>query len=41
VQLGESIGSRYEVLQGLGAGDVVVVRGNENLRPGQPVQPQS
>jgi hypothetical protein len=41
VQLGESIGSRYEVLQGLNAGDVVVVRGNENLRSGQPVQPQS
>jgi len=41
VQLGESIGSRYEVLQGLEAGDVVVVRGNENLRSGQPVQPQS
>lgn len=41
VQLGESIGSRYEVLQGLAAGDVVVVRGNEGLRSGQPVQPQS
>lgn len=41
VQLGESLGSRYEVLQGLGAGDTVVVRGNENLRSGQPVQPQS
>ena len=41
VQLGESIGSRYEVLQGLGDGDVVVIRGNESLRSGQPVQPQS
>lgn len=41
VQLGESLGSRYEVLQGLSAGDVVVVRGNEGLRSGQPVQPQS
>lgn len=41
VQLGESLGSRYEVLQGLAAGDVVVVRGNENLRSGQAVQPQS
>jgi len=41
VQLGESIGSRYEVLQGLSAGESVVVRGNEGLRSGQPVQPQS
>ena len=41
VQLGESLGSRYEVLQGLAVGDVVVVRGNENLRSGQAVQPQS
>ena len=41
VQLGESLGSRYEVLQGLALGDVVVIRGNEGLRSGQPVQPQS
>lgn len=41
VQIGESLGSRYEVLQGLSAGDVVVVRGNESLRSGQAVQPQS
>lgn len=41
VALGESLGSRYEVLQGLSAGDVVVVRGNESLRSGQAVQPQS
>jgi len=41
VQLGESLGSRYEVLQGLANGDVVVVRGNEGLRSGQLVQPQS
>ena len=41
VALGESLGSRYEVLQGLKAGDVVVVRGNESLRSGQAVQPQS
>ncbi len=41
VQLGESLGSRYEVLQGLAAGDVVVVRGNESLRSGQAVRPQS
>ena len=41
VALGESLGSRYEVLQGLSAGDVVVIRGNESLRSGQAVQPQS
>lgn len=40
VRLGESVGSRYQVLQGLSAGDTVVVRGNESLRSGQPVQPQ-
>lgn len=38
VQLGESVGSRIEVLGGLAPGDLVVVRGNERLRPGQPVR---
>ena len=38
VQLGESVGSRYQVLQGLLGGDTVVVRGNESLRSGQPVR---
>lgn len=37
VELGGAIGSRYVVLQGLSDGDKVVVRGNERLRPGQPV----
>ncbi len=37
VRLGEASGVRFEVLAGLVAGDVVVVRGNERLRPGQPV----
>ena len=44
VQLGEAVGNRFQVLQGLAPGDVVVVRGNERLRPGQnvsyPGQPQ-
>jgi RND family efflux transporter MFP subunit len=44
IQLGEAVGSRFQVLQGLAPGDVVVVRGNERLRPGQavsyPGQPQ-
>ena len=35
VKLGESVGSRFIVISGLKAGDSVVVRGNENLRPGQ------
>jgi len=38
VQLGESAGDRFEVLSGLAEGDEVVTRGNERLRPGQPVQ---
>ncbi|HMB48357.1 MAG TPA: efflux RND transporter periplasmic adaptor subunit [Afifellaceae bacterium] len=37
VSLGPAVGSRLEVLNGLAAGDIVVVRGNERLRPGQPV----
>ncbi|MEM7406596.1 MAG: efflux RND transporter periplasmic adaptor subunit [Pseudomonadota bacterium] len=37
VALGEAVGARLEVLQGLGEGDLVVVRGNERLRPGQAV----
>ncbi|MGP1395433.1 MAG: efflux RND transporter periplasmic adaptor subunit [Inquilinaceae bacterium] len=38
VRLGAAVGSRFEVLDGLGVGDLTVVRGNERLRPGQPVQ---
>ena len=37
VQLGDAIGSRFVVKSGLKPGDIVVVRGNERLRPGQPV----
>ena len=37
VQLGEAVGGRFEVLGGLGPGEPVVVRGNERLRPGQPI----
>jgi len=37
VALGEAIGGRFEVVDGLKPGDVVVVRGNERLRPGQKV----
>jgi len=37
VRLGSAVDGRFEVLDGLGDGDLVVVRGNERLRPGQPV----
>lgn len=37
VRLGEAVGSYFEVLEGLSQGDLVVVRGNERLRPGQAV----
>ncbi len=37
VTLGAEIGNRFEVIDGLVPGDLVVVRGNERLRPGQAV----
>ncbi|MFQ5765762.1 MAG: efflux RND transporter periplasmic adaptor subunit, partial [Rhodospirillales bacterium] len=37
VQLGAAVGSRFVVVTGLKPGDLVIVRGNERLRPGQPV----
>ncbi len=37
VELGRAVGSRFEVISGLVEGDLVVVRGNERLRPGQQV----
>ena len=38
VRLGEAVGGRFEVLKGLKTGDLVVVRGNERLLPGQEVR---
>lgn len=38
VDLGAAIGGRFEVTAGLEKGDLVVVRGNEGLSPGQPLQ---
>ena len=38
VRLGEAVGSRFEVLEGIESGDLVVVRGNERLRQGQAVR---
>ena len=38
VSLGEAAGNRFEVIDGLVVGDLVVVRGNERLRSGQKVR---
>ena len=38
VRLGDAVGGRFEVLSGLDSGDLVVVRGNERLRPGQKIR---
>lgn len=38
VRLGAAVGSRMEVLDGLGEGEQVVVRGNERLRPGAKIE---
>lgn len=35
VRLGEAVGNRFAVASGVAPGDLVVVRGNERLRPGQ------
>ena len=37
LKTGYATGNRVEVLSGLGEGEMVVVRGNERLRPGQVV----
>ncbi|MGF1551321.1 MAG: efflux RND transporter periplasmic adaptor subunit [Paracoccaceae bacterium] len=39
VGLGQSAGSHVEVVRGVAIGEHVVVRGNERLRPGQPLAP--
>ncbi|HJO89473.1 MAG: efflux RND transporter periplasmic adaptor subunit [Alphaproteobacteria bacterium] len=41
VKLGLAVGNRFEVINGLAAGDLVVIRGNERLQPGQKVQFES
>lgn len=38
VRLGESTGARIEIMSGLEAGDSVIIRGNERLRPGAQVK---
>ncbi len=38
VRLGAAVGNRFEVLDALQPGDIVVVRGNERLQPGQKIR---
>ena len=38
IRLGESVGNRFVVADGLRAGELVVVRGNERLNPGQAIR---
>lgn len=40
VAIGESLGTRFEVMDGLSVGETVVIKGNERLRPGEPVAVQ-
>ena len=40
VTIGESLGTRFEVTSGLSVGEIVVIKGNERLRPGEPVAVQ-
>jgi RND family efflux transporter MFP subunit len=37
IRVGDAVGERFTVLSGLEDGDIVVIRGNEGLRPGQKV----
>ena len=37
VLLGEATGTRFSVTRGLKPNDLVVIRGNERLRPGTPI----
>lgn len=39
VRIGVPLDDRYEVISGLETGEMVVVRGNERLRPGQEIAP--
>ena len=37
IRIGDAVGERFTVLSGLEDGDIVVIRGNEGLRPDQKV----
>ena len=38
IRIGEAVGGRFVVIEGLAAGELVVVRGNERITPGQPIR---
>lgn len=38
IRIGEAVGGRFVVLEGLAAGELVVVRGNERINPGQAIR---
>ena len=38
IKLGESIGTRFVVLNGVQSGEIAIIRGNERLRSGQKVK---
>ena len=38
IRIGESVGGRFVVVEGLDAGELVVVRGNERINPGQTIR---
>ena len=38
IQIGVSVGNKIEILKGLEEGQLVVVKGNENLRPNQEIK---
>jgi hypothetical protein len=38
IQTGVSVGNKIEILKGLNKGQLVVVKGNENLRPKQAIR---
>ena len=40
VEIGQASAGGLEILSGITSGDYVVVRGNERLRPNQPIKPQ-
>ena len=39
VKLGDGVGDRFIVLSGLEVGEIIVIKGNERLRPGQKINP--
>ena len=38
IKTGVSVGNKIEILKGLNEGQLVVIKGNENLRPNQAIK---